>query len=319
MTVFPYGRSGMIAGAITGLGRALARPWRCPSSLRASAKAGSWSLFDGGCHSRPKSPLSAAAEFSSKLPTGAYIAAGFVPVRPRSSSMRWLGRQPEEGSAEMTSPLNALVKGPTFHPISASRKIKNKLAAILFAPGFPDRHIPLVWVPLSTVLERGFKAVISAGWWEPVTVRRATTSSRGSTMLSTAPSSRQPSLPRRCSPPRDIWLPCLSVVVRHWKARESHGGGCRHRRSLYRRGIFRLRCGSLLSVYLITFTQCRQLWCCFEWPFGRKRRDAPNWCPTRLREASTTPSGAEVENHRAGRRTHGIAGMISRILLALAR
>ncbi len=60
--------------------------------------------------------------------------------------------------------LDAPVKGPTFHPISATRKIKNKLAAILFASAFLIATLPLVWV-LYTVLERGFKAVISAGWW----------------------------------------------------------------------------------------------------------------------------------------------------------
>ncbi len=77
MTVFPYGRSGMIAGAMLGLGRALGETVAVLIILRASAKAGSWSLFDGG-YTFASKIASAAAEFSSKLPTGAYIAAGFV-------------------------------------------------------------------------------------------------------------------------------------------------------------------------------------------------------------------------------------------------
>lgn len=60
--------------------------------------------------------------------------------------------------------LDAPIKGPTFHPISRSRKIKNNLASILFGTSFLIAMVPLVWV-LYTVLERGFKAVISSGWW----------------------------------------------------------------------------------------------------------------------------------------------------------
>jgi phosphate transport system permease protein len=60
--------------------------------------------------------------------------------------------------------LDALVKGPTFHPISASRKIKNRLASILFGASFLIAMVPLVWL-LYTVLERGFRAIISSTWW----------------------------------------------------------------------------------------------------------------------------------------------------------
>ena len=47
------------------------------SVLRASAQAGNWSLFDGG-YTFASKIASAANEFSAPLPTGAYIAAGFV-------------------------------------------------------------------------------------------------------------------------------------------------------------------------------------------------------------------------------------------------
>jgi phosphate transport system permease protein len=50
--------------------------------------------------------------------------------------------------------LEAPAKGPTFHPLSPIRKIKNKLATILFATAFAIATVPLVWV-IFTVLQRG--------------------------------------------------------------------------------------------------------------------------------------------------------------------
>lgn len=63
-----------------------------------------------------------------------------------------------------TESLDVAVKGPTFHPLSASRKVKNRIATLLFGTSFLIAMVPLVWV-LYTVLERGFKAVISPEWW----------------------------------------------------------------------------------------------------------------------------------------------------------
>jgi phosphate transport system permease protein len=60
--------------------------------------------------------------------------------------------------------LDALVKGPTFHSISVSRKIKNRLASILFATSFLIAMVPLVWL-LYTVVGRGFRAIMSSTWW----------------------------------------------------------------------------------------------------------------------------------------------------------
>ncbi len=77
MTVYPYGRSGMIAGSMLGLGRALGETIAVLIILRAAAQPGHWSLFDGGFTFASKI-ASAAAEFSAPLPTGAYIAAGLV-------------------------------------------------------------------------------------------------------------------------------------------------------------------------------------------------------------------------------------------------
>lgn len=77
MTVLPYGRSGVIAGSMLGLGRALGETIAVLIVLRTAAEPGTWSLFDGGFTFASKI-ASAASEFSQALPTGAYIAAGFV-------------------------------------------------------------------------------------------------------------------------------------------------------------------------------------------------------------------------------------------------
>lgn len=77
MTVLPYGRSGVIAGSMLGLGRALGETIAVLIVLRTAQKPGHWSLFDGG-YTFASKIASAASEFSQALPTGAYIAAGFV-------------------------------------------------------------------------------------------------------------------------------------------------------------------------------------------------------------------------------------------------
>src|SRR6201994_480527 len=77
LTVLPYGRSGAVAASMLGLGRALGETVAVLIILRASASAGHWSLFDGG-YTFASNIAPAASEFSDPLPTGAYIAAGFV-------------------------------------------------------------------------------------------------------------------------------------------------------------------------------------------------------------------------------------------------
>jgi len=76
-TVLPFGRSGVIAASMLGLGRALGETVAVLIILRSAATPGHWSLFDGG-YTFASKIASAAAEFSAPLPTGAYIAAGFV-------------------------------------------------------------------------------------------------------------------------------------------------------------------------------------------------------------------------------------------------
>lgn len=77
MTCFPYAKSGMIAGSMLALGRALGETVAVLIILRAASSAGNLSLFDGGFTFASKI-ASASAEFNHPLPTGAYIAAGLV-------------------------------------------------------------------------------------------------------------------------------------------------------------------------------------------------------------------------------------------------
>ncbi|MDP7705884.1 MULTISPECIES: phosphate ABC transporter permease subunit PstC [unclassified Mycobacterium] len=77
MTVLPFGRSGVIAASMLGLGRALGETVAVLIILRSAAKPGNWSLFDGG-YTFASKIASAASEFSAPLPTGAYISAGFA-------------------------------------------------------------------------------------------------------------------------------------------------------------------------------------------------------------------------------------------------
>ena len=77
MTVLPFGRSGVIAASMLGLGRALGETVAVLIILRSAAHPGHWSLFDGG-YTFASKIASAASEFSDPLPTGAYISAGFA-------------------------------------------------------------------------------------------------------------------------------------------------------------------------------------------------------------------------------------------------
>ncbi|MEB3980232.1 phosphate ABC transporter permease subunit PstC [Mycobacterium sp. 663a-19] len=77
MTVLPFGRSGVVAASMLGLGRALGETVAVLIILRSAAQPGHWSLFDGG-YTFASKIASAASEFSEPLPTGAYISAGFA-------------------------------------------------------------------------------------------------------------------------------------------------------------------------------------------------------------------------------------------------
>jgi phosphate transport system permease protein len=77
ITVLPFGRSGIVAASMLGLGRALGETVAVLVILHSAARPGKWSLFDGG-YTFASKIASAASEFSRPLPTGAYIAAGFA-------------------------------------------------------------------------------------------------------------------------------------------------------------------------------------------------------------------------------------------------
>lgn len=76
-TVFPFGRSGYVSGAMLGLGRALGETVALLIILRGTQTAFGWSLFDGGSTLATKI-AGTASEFDDRYEAGAYIAAGLV-------------------------------------------------------------------------------------------------------------------------------------------------------------------------------------------------------------------------------------------------
>ncbi len=79
LTVLPYGRPGLISGAMLGLGRALGETIAISLMLSKVSNAGpfSFSIFNGG-ETFASKIANNASEFNSPKQTGAYIAAGLV-------------------------------------------------------------------------------------------------------------------------------------------------------------------------------------------------------------------------------------------------
>lgn len=65
----------------------------------------------------------------------------------------------------VTQPTRATVAAPTFRPVSAARKGKNWAATVLVSLAFAVAVVPLAWL-LITVLTRGYRAILSANWWQ---------------------------------------------------------------------------------------------------------------------------------------------------------
>ena len=79
LAVLPYGRPGLISGAMLGLGRALGETIAISLMLSKVSNVGpfSWSIFDGG-ETFASKIANNASEFNSPTQTGAYIVAGLV-------------------------------------------------------------------------------------------------------------------------------------------------------------------------------------------------------------------------------------------------
>jgi phosphate transport system permease protein len=79
LAVLPYGRPGLISGAMLGLGRALGETIAISLILSKVANTGpfSWSIFNGG-ETFASKIANTASEFNSPKQTGAFIAAGLV-------------------------------------------------------------------------------------------------------------------------------------------------------------------------------------------------------------------------------------------------
>ncbi|MDF0528436.1 phosphate ABC transporter permease subunit PstC [Tsukamurella sp. 8F] len=93
LTVLPYGRSGIVAGSMLALGRALGETIAVLVILNAATRNSAWSLFDSG-YTFASKIASAATEFSNPDSRGAYIAAGlvlFVLTFLVNAVARWIG------------------------------------------------------------------------------------------------------------------------------------------------------------------------------------------------------------------------------------
>jgi phosphate transport system permease protein len=79
LAVLPYGRPGVVSGAMLGLGRALGETIAISLILSKVSNTGafSWSIFDGG-ETFASKIANNSSEFNSPKSTGAYIAAGLV-------------------------------------------------------------------------------------------------------------------------------------------------------------------------------------------------------------------------------------------------
>ena len=97
--VLPYGRAGLVSGAMLGLGRALGETIAITLILSKVSNAGpfSFSIFDGG-ETFASKIANNASEFNSPAQTGAYIAAGlvlFVLTFAVNAAARWVVRRKE--------------------------------------------------------------------------------------------------------------------------------------------------------------------------------------------------------------------------------
>ncbi len=63
-----------------------------------------------------------------------------------------------------TTTLDKPIKAPTFRHVGLSRKIRNNAATGVMWLSFGIALIPLAWV-LILVLNKGFHAIVSSGWW----------------------------------------------------------------------------------------------------------------------------------------------------------
>ena len=170
MTVLPYGRSGVIAASMLGLGRALGETVAVLIILRAAAIPGHWSLFDGG-YTFASKIASAAAEFSAPLPTGAYIAAGFVLFAltfvvnaTARVHRRWKGQR--MNAATLDQP----VKGPDLPPGRSWQADQEQRRHGVVRLSFGIALIPLVWV-LYVVDREGLARRHEIGLVDPVAAR----------------------------------------------------------------------------------------------------------------------------------------------------
>ena len=158
MTVLPFGRSGVIAASMLGLGRALGETVAVLIILRAGRPPGELVIVRRRLHVRFQDRLRR-SEFSEPLPTGAYISAGlalFVLTFLVNAAARAVRRR--EGQRMTLDDAGKAGESGGVRAVAIRRRIKNTIATVFFLASFLVALVPLGWV-LSVVVARGWYAV----------------------------------------------------------------------------------------------------------------------------------------------------------------
>ena len=146
MTVLPFGRSGVIAASMLGLGRALGETVAVLIILRSAARAGQLVAVRRRVHVRFQDRLRGIRIQRTAAYRGLHRR-GICAVRPDFHRQR--GRPHDrrrEGQRMTADALDHPVKAEVFSPISLWRRTKNNAATTFFVASFVGALVPLVWV-----------------------------------------------------------------------------------------------------------------------------------------------------------------------------
>ena len=164
MTVLPFGRSGVIAASMLGLGRALGETVAVLIILRSAARAGRLVAVRRWLHLRFQDRLRGSRIQRTAAHRGLHRR-GICAVRPDIRRQRAGAHDRRREGQRMTAhALDQPVKAEVFRPLSLRRRITNNAATTFFVISFAVALVPLVWV-LSVVVARGWYAVTRSGWW----------------------------------------------------------------------------------------------------------------------------------------------------------
>ena len=166
MTVLPFGRSGVVAASMLGLGRALGETVAVLIILRSAAKAGELVAVRRRLHLRLQDRLSGSRIQRAAAYRGLHLGR-LRAVRPdvcgqrgRPRDRRWEGQRM---SSDCAGPAGQ--RSDDSIPSAPFGRSRTTLRRQFFLVSFGIALvIPLVWV-LWIVIERGWYAVTRSGWW----------------------------------------------------------------------------------------------------------------------------------------------------------